>query len=99
MGIISFTTNRTISIIIVSALFQFEFVQPANFFADFRFTDIKIDTRGFSGTVIPNLAAVLLYEVCAARHFYQDVVNIYHDQKFFHSSKTFPYRSNNVEAM
>ena len=30
------------------------------FFADFRFTDIKIGTRGFSGTVIPNLATVLL---------------------------------------
>ena len=51
------------------------------FFADFRFTDIKIDTRGFSGTVIPNLATVLLYEACT-RHFYQDVVNIYRDQKF-----------------
>ena len=50
------------------------------FFADFCFTDIKIGTQGFSGMVIPNLATVLLYEACA-RHFYQDVVNIYQDQK------------------
>ena len=65
----------------VVSLALLQLVGPKYFFADFRFTDIKIDTRGFSGTVIPNLATVLLYEACA-RHFYQDVVKIYQDYFF-----------------